>query len=142
MHYNARMDIFSQAVSAFPRGAKLPGTGYVIKGSGKRHHEKAIVYYIPNSKRPTEPDLKGFTAAELRRAHRQLSSAKSFTRSWFESEVVRKNFSAGAPCNFLAMGAVFVGLDLADKTADGLFAHRPPISGTQKNTCNPASIGI
>jgi len=114
------MEIFSQAVSAFPPGATLPETAYVVKGEGKRHHEKAIVYYIPNSKQPTKPDEKGFTSSELCHAYSQLLSAKEFTRAWFNTEIESGKFSGGAPCNFLAIGAVFVGLGLATKQR-GLF---------------------
>jgi hypothetical protein len=118
------MGIFSQAVSAFPPGARLPGTAYVVKRCGKRHHEEAIVYYIPNSKQPTKPDEKGFSSSELCHAYSQLLSTKEFTRVWFNSEIERGKFSGGAPCNFLAIGAVFVGLDLATKQR-GLFRLTP-----------------
>jgi hypothetical protein len=117
------MGIFSQAVSAFPPGAKLTGTTYVVKNVGNRQNEKAIVYYIANSKQPTKPSQKGFTSSELCHAYSQLLSAKEFTRAWFksESEIERGNFSRGAPCNFLAIGAVFVELGLATKQKRGLF---------------------
>ncbi len=119
------MDIFCQAARAFPPGAKLPGTQYEAKGLGERHGEKAIVYYIPNSKSPTKPDEKGFTSSELCHALSQLLSAKKFARAWFNSELARGKFSRGAPCNFLAIGAVFVGLNLATKQR-GLFVYKHP----------------
>jgi len=109
------MDIFSLAVATFPSGATLPGTEYVVKGLGMRRHENAIIYYVPNSKQPAKPDEKGFTLSELHHAYQQLLSANEFARAWFDSEVARGNFGRGAPCNFLAIGAVFVGLDLATK---------------------------
>jgi hypothetical protein len=119
---------FAEAVRAFPPSGKLPGTQYAVKGLGKRNGEKAIVYYIPNSKRPTEPDEKGFTSSELCHAHRQLLSSREFARSWFNSEIERAKFSGGAPCNFLAIGAVFVGLGLATKQR-GLFIYKPQNTG-------------
>jgi hypothetical protein len=114
------MGIFSETVRTFPPGAKLPGTEYTVKGLGKRQGEKAIVYYVPNSKHPNKPDEKGFTSSELCHAYSQLLSAKGFARAWFNSEVERGKFSSGAPCNFLAIGAVFVGRGLATRQR-GLF---------------------
>lgn len=122
------MKIFSEAVRAFPSGAKLPGTEYEVKGLGKRHCEKAIVYYISNSKHPTSPSEKGFTESELCHAYLQLLSAGEFTRRWFDSDSTMAVCGNGAPCNFLAIGAVFVGLGIAKKKR-GLFSHEPQSTG-------------
>lgn len=107
------MDIFHQAVTAFPKGANLPGTEYIVKGIGKKHGEDAIVYLIPNRKDTTKPSSKRFAASELECAYRQLSSTGEFTRTWFNSAM--KECANGAPCNFSAIGAVFVGLNLAER---------------------------
>jgi len=122
------LDIFSEAVRAFPHGAKLPGTGYRIKGLSKRRGEDAIVYLVPNREDPTKPSPKGFAASELRCAYRQLSNNGEFTRTWFDSEM--KECAKGAPCNFLAIGAVFVGLELAEKK-HGLFRLTRPSLGIE-----------
>jgi hypothetical protein len=115
------LDIFQEAVKAFPRGAKLPATEYTIKGLGVRHGEEAIVYLVPNRKDPDKPSQKGFGASGLRCAYQRLLSSGGFSRSWFNSEM--KECAKGAPCNFLAIGAVFVGLQLADKER-GVFTLR------------------
>jgi hypothetical protein len=118
------LDIFQETVKAFPRGSKLPGTGYTIKGPGKRHGGEAIVYLVPNRKDPDKPFQKGFAASELRRAYQRLLSSGEFSRAWFESEM--KECAKGAPCNFLAIGAAFVGLKLANKER-GMFTLRAPL---------------
>ena len=122
------LDIFQEAARAFPHGARLPGTGYTIKGLGKRHGEDATVYLVPNRKDPMNPSPKGFAASELRCAYRQLSSSREFTRTWFNSAM--RECARGAPCNFYAIGAVFAGLKLADK-GHGLFTLRRPVQGIQ-----------
>jgi hypothetical protein len=122
------LDIFQEAVRAFPHGAKLPGTGYTIKGLGERQGEDAIVYLVPNREQPTKPSQKGFTASELRLAYHQLSNSGEFSRAWFNSEM--KECAKGAPCNFLALGAVFVGLNLAEKK-HGLFSLRQATRGNE-----------
>ena len=118
------LDIFQETVKAFPRGSRLPGTGYTIKGPGKRHGGEAIVYLVPNRKDPDKPSHKGFAASELRRAYQRLLSSGEFSRAWFESEM--KECAKGAPCNFLAIGAAFVGLKVANKER-GMFTLRAPL---------------
>ena len=122
------MDIFGEAVRAFPHGAKLAGTGYTIKGLGRRLGEDAIVCLVPNMEDPTKPSQKGFTGSELRFAYHQLSNSGEFGRAWFNSEM--KECAKGAPCNFLAIGAVFVGLNLAEKK-HGLFSLRRATQGNE-----------
>ena len=63
------LDIFQEAVRAFPHSAKLPGTGYTVKGLGKRQGEDAIVHLVPNREDPTKPLQKGVSASELRSAY-------------------------------------------------------------------------
>ena len=120
------LDIFQEAVRAFPRGAKLPGTGYTVKGLGKRQGEDAIVYLVPNREDPTKPFQKGVSASELRSSYDRLLSSGEFTRRWFSSAM--SQCAKCAPCNFLVMGAIFVGLKLADKKY-GLFTIRRPVQG-------------
>jgi len=122
------LDIFREAVRAFPHGAKLPGTGYTIKGPGKRQHEDAIIYLVPNRENPTKPSQKGVSASELRSAYDRLLSSGEFTRRWFNSAM--NECAKCAPCNFLAMGAMFVGLKLADKK-HGLFTLRRSVPGIE-----------
>jgi hypothetical protein len=117
-------DIFQEAVKAFPPGTKLPGTGYAIKGLGKTRGEDAIVHLIPNRADPKKPYQKRFASSELRRAYDQLFNTGQFTRVWFSSEM--KECAKVGPCNFLAIGAIFVGLKLADKEP-GTFSLRGPL---------------
>lgn len=115
------MNIFGDAIVAFPAGSKLPGTNYTVKGLGKRHGEEALIYLIPNNRGfQNKQDEKGFSKSDLERAHNRLSSHKEFTRKWFESAM--RECSKGAPCNFLAIGAVFCGLNLAFKKKPGVYA--------------------
>jgi hypothetical protein len=122
------LDIFRETVRTFPHDGKLPGTGYTIKGLGKRQGEDAIVYLVPNREDPTKPFPKGVSASELRSAYGRLLSSGEFTRRWFNSAM--RECAKCAPCNFLAMGAVFVGLKLADKK-HGLFTLRRPVQGIE-----------
>jgi hypothetical protein len=117
-------DIYQEAVKAFPPGANLPGTTYTIKGFGKTRGADAIVYFIPNRADPKKPYQKRLAASELRRAYDQLLNTGQFTRVWFSSEM--KECAKVGPCNFLAMGAIFVGLKLADKEP-GVFTLRGPV---------------
>jgi hypothetical protein len=118
------LDIFQESVRVFPRGSRLPGTGYTIKGPGKMHGGEAIVYLVPNRKDTDKPFQKGFAASELRRSYQRLPSSGEFSRAWFESEM--KECAKGAPCNFLAIGAAFVGLKVANKER-GMFTLRAPL---------------
>jgi hypothetical protein len=129
------LDIFQEAIKAFPRGSKLPGTGYTVKGFGKTRGQDAIVYLIPNRADPKNPYQKRFAASELRRAYDQLSNSGQFTRVWFSSEM--RECAKVGPCNFLAMGAIFVGLNLAHKER-GIFTLRGPL---QEPTPHPARAG-
>jgi hypothetical protein len=122
------LDIFREAVRTFPHGTKLPGTGYTIKGLGRRHAEEAIVYLVPSRQDPGKPFQKGFAASELRCAYQRLLSSGEFSRTWFNSEM--KECGKGAPCNFLAIGAVFVGLVFAHKKR-GLFTLTRPVQGIE-----------
>jgi hypothetical protein len=117
------LDIFQEAMKAFPPGANLPGTGYTIKRFGKTRGGDAIVYFIPNRVNPKKPYQKRFAASDLQRAYEQLLSTGQFTRVWFSSGM--KECAKDGPCNFLAMGAIFVGLKLADKEP-GVFTLRGP----------------
>lgn len=120
-------DVFPKAVKAFPPGTKLPGTtGYTIKGLGKTRGEDATAYLIPNRADPKSPHQKRFAASDLRRAYNQLSRCGQFTRAWFESEM--KECAKVRPCNFLAMGAIFVGLKPANKDR-GIFTFPAPLQG-------------
>ena len=121
------MNVFSDAVTTFPAGSKLPGTNYTVKGLGKRHGEQAVVYFIQNNQSPQKKqDEKGFSKSELECAYDRLSSHKEFTRAWFNSAM--SECSKGAPCNFLAIGAVFCGLRLAVKKRLGVYALSAPAS--------------
>lgn len=103
--------IFPQIRSNIGPGAVIQGTKYTVKGIGTRRGEEALVYRIP-PRTSTRPSEKGITESEFEKAHSQLVITGHFNRKWFN-----KNFSAVAlesPCNFRAMGGVFVMLGIAN----------------------------
>jgi glucokinase len=103
--------IFQQIRSTVSPGATLPGTNYIVKVLGKRHGEEALVYRIRSRTSGARPSEKGITKSEFEQAYSQLVAAGRFTREWFEANLGRS--AAEAPCNFKAMGGVFVMLGIA-----------------------------
>lgn len=99
-----------QQISRISPGKTISGTKYTVKGTGQRRGEAALVYRIPSrtGKRPSE---KGITKSEFEKAHSQLVTKGRFTRKWFNANFVT---AASEPCNFAAMGGVFVMLGIAD----------------------------
>jgi hypothetical protein len=103
--------IFQQIRSTVSPGVTLPGTKYTVKGFGKRQGEAALVYRIPNRISGARPSEKGITKSEFEQAYSQLVTAGRFTRKWFNSTL---DSAAAAPCNFMAVGGVFVMLGIAN----------------------------
>jgi hypothetical protein len=101
--------IFQQIIKISP-GKTISGTKYIVKGIGQRWGEPALVYRIPSrtGKRLSE---KGITKSEFEKAHSQLVTEGRFTRKWFNENFVT---SSTEPCNFAAMGGVFVMFGIAD----------------------------
>ncbi len=105
--------IFQQIKAAMKPGAFLPGTRYSVKGLGERHGEPAVVYRIPSNTARGKHSEKGVAESEWEQAYRQLMATGEFSRQWFN-----KNMGACAkagPCQFLAIGAGFMLLEIANK---------------------------
>jgi hypothetical protein len=100
--------------SAASSGTLLPETTFRVKGPGIRRGEKALVYLIPNAKRPEKPSEKGFNISEFGDAYRQLVRSGEFTTAWFRANLA-ECFDEG-DCNFKAIGAVFLLLGKASYT--------------------------
>jgi hypothetical protein len=103
--------IFRQIQEQISSGATILGTKYTVKGFGQRRREAALVYRIPSRTLGARPSEKGITKAEFEKAYSQLVAEGRFTRKWFNANFVA---ATSEPCNFLAMGGVFVMLGIAD----------------------------
>lgn len=103
------MPPFEQLGELLKRGRALPGTNYKVKGFGQSHGEPALIYFIPNKNDPGKPSQKAIAKSSFDQAYQQLADTGEFSRKWFETNIEAK----GAPCNFRAIGAVFVLLDIA-----------------------------
>jgi hypothetical protein len=79
---------------------------FIVKGQGIRRGKPAVIYTIPNHKRPNKPYEKGINAAELEAAHNQLLSSGSLTRQWFKKELPKCDYEG--KCNFTTVGGLFV----------------------------------
>ena len=98
-----------EALRKFPPGTTIPkpsGTDeFKIKGWGKRRKQTAMVYRIPNRKRPSKPTEKGVTIAEWEQAYRQLLADGELTKRWLDSNIPGLNDGGG--CNFITVGGMF-----------------------------------
>jgi len=111
--YMAKELIFELIKTAIQPGTSLPGTKYIVKGLGERHGELALIYRIPNNTAPGKHYEKGIAKSEWEQAFQRLRATGEFSRQWFNI-----NMSACAksgPCQFLAIGAGFVLLAMAEK---------------------------
>ncbi len=105
------MSIFHTIIAVVLPGMTLPGTRYTVKCVGQRHGERALVYRIPSNTPRRKPSEKGVSESEVEQAHTQLLAAGVFTRRWFLENM--PECEKAGPCQFLAIGAVFVALGLA-----------------------------
>ena len=78
---------------------------YVVKRWGRRRGERALIYAIPNHKHPDDPYEKGITEREFIKAFNHLDETGSFSRSWFESNLIR--CQTEGDCNFTSIGGIF-----------------------------------
>lgn len=108
-------------IRAIAAGTALPGTSYTVKGLGKRHGARALIYRIPNRSAPGTHYEKGITEANFERAYARLVAAGGITRRWFNANLTA--CAKDGPCNFTAMGQVFVLLGEA-VAARGGFTRR------------------
>jgi hypothetical protein len=95
-------------------GSLTPGTvipkpqarsDFAVKGWGVRRGERALIYTIPNHKKPNRPYQKGITASELVKAFQHLADAGELSRSWFGRALPDCAKEGG--CNFTTIGGIF-----------------------------------
>jgi hypothetical protein len=121
-------------VSEIERTAK-PGTkipkpeprgDFIVKRWGVRRGERALIYTIPNHKKPTKPYEKGITASEWVKAFDRLMATGEFTRSWFDRSMPSCAKEGG--CNFMTIGGVFqlLGYAAHDRGVYKAATTRPP----------------
>ncbi len=101
--------IFDRILRVAPPGTIIPKPeaegGFIIKGVGVRRGERAIIYRVPNHKRPEKPCEKGINASELQAAYNELLASGHLTRQWFR-EHLPKCDNEGS-CNFTSVGGMF-----------------------------------
>jgi hypothetical protein len=82
----------------------------VIRIKGKRRGLPALVYRVPNSKSDKKIE-KGVNQDEFEAAYLQLKEVGSFTRDWFNSNLVKARIEGS--CNFTTIGGIFELLEIA-----------------------------
>ena len=115
--------ILERVKSEISSGATIPKPNakgeFLVKGWGRRRGQSALIYTIPNHKKPSRPYQKGICASEFEAAYRELKSSGEFSRQWFNS-----NLSACAKeggCNFTTIGGVFELLGEARYAGNGVY---------------------
>jgi hypothetical protein len=89
----------------------LPGTNYSVKGIYRRRGEAALVYRIPNRNVANSWYEKGVAEGEWEQAYERLSILGELSRTWFNDNL--RGAAAEGPCNYSAIGKVFVLLGIA-----------------------------
>lgn len=102
--------LLERILKVAPPGTVIPKPeakgNFVVKGKGIRRGKSAIIYTVPNRKRPDKPGEKGINVAELEAAHNKLVLSGSLTRQWFKKELPKCD--AEGDCNFTTVGGLFV----------------------------------
>jgi len=102
-------DIFERIQKSAPAGTVIPKPRakgeFKVKGVGVRRGEPALLYTIPNHKRPERPYVKGVTVSEFERAFGQLRKEGRLTRAWFREHL--PGCEADGSCNFTTVGGLF-----------------------------------
>lgn len=78
---------------------------------GKRRGAAALIYSIPSRTGSGTHYEKGITEKEFEKAYNQLMNSGAFTRKWFNANLIA--CAKEGPCNFIAIGKVFVVLGAA-----------------------------
>jgi hypothetical protein len=121
--YDLLMNALSQQLKQIPPGTVIPKpeakSDFTIKGWGKRRHEAALVYNIPNHSNPGKPYQKGVTLSEWEQAYKQLLESGQFTREWFDSNMQACSSEGG--CNFTTIGGILSLLGLAVYSERGVY---------------------
>jgi hypothetical protein len=89
----------------------LPGANYSVKGIYRRRGEAALVYRIPNRTAADSWYEKGVVEGEWEQAYERLSISSELSRAWFNNNL--RAAAAEGPCNYIAIGKVFVFLGIA-----------------------------
>lgn len=94
---------------------------FIIKGTGKRRNELAVVYNIPNHKDPDKPHQKGITVSEFIALLNEAQLKGEVTREWFN-----KNLPACAKeggCNFTSACGILELLGYLTYAGNGLYKY-------------------
>ncbi len=117
--------IFNEIVEKSPPGTVIPKpraiANFVVKGLGTRRGEEALIYLIPNHKNPDRPYQKGITKSEFDTAYEQLISSGSFTKSWFDNNLL--GCSSEGSCNFTTIGGLFQLIGIATYQKRGTYGR-------------------
>lgn len=123
---NNKMVVIDRVFKIAPPGTVIPkpfATGqFCVVRKGKHRRARALIYSIPNKKRPRCPYEKGVTASEFKKAYNQLINTGQLTRRWF-----KKKFpacEAEGSCNFTTVGGLFILLGRAIYATRGVY-HKP-----------------
>ena len=106
-------------------GTRVPkpkAESYEIKGWGFRRKEPALVYFIPNRRKPENPWEKGITETEFVEAYDRLCEAGEFTRKWFNISIPKCAKEGG--CNFTTIGGIFDLLGEASYSGKGVYERK------------------
>lgn len=112
-----------QQIEALSLGTPIPKPMSVdssrIARWGTRRSERALIYSMPNHKNSEKPHEKGVTESEFQQAFEQLLDTGSFSRQWFNTNMVacRKEGS----CNFTSIGGIFQLIGLAQYDSAGRY---------------------
>ena len=113
--------IYERIIQAAPPGTVIPKpaakANFLVKGTGTRRGERALIYTIPNHKNPDKPYQKGITATEIERAYQQLITSGRFNRDWFNRYLPGCSKEGG--CNFTTIGGLFILLGVAKYAGSG-----------------------
>ncbi|NTU44156.1 MAG: hypothetical protein HGA99_01360 [Chlorobiaceae bacterium] len=100
--------------------AKAP---FLVKGWGIRREEQALIYKIPNHKKPEKPYEKGITVSEFEKAYQEIQRTGFFTRKWFDRTLSKCSQEGG--CNFTTIGGIFQLLGIATYSKRGVYTILP-----------------
>lgn len=81
-----------------------------------------MIYTMPSHTNPTKPHRKGVTTQDLKDAYERLVSTGTFTRAWFNENMVTCRAEGG--CNFTTLGGLFQLVGLATYEGAGVYRLR------------------
>ncbi|MBN1316134.1 MAG: hypothetical protein JXA42_11715 [Anaerolineales bacterium] len=108
------MDIIHEIKVKIASGTVIPKpeakADFKVKGWGMRRGEEALIYLIPNHKKPNKPYEKGVNINEWKVAYDRIENGQDFSRDWFIRNMPECNKEG--ECNFTTIGGIFEKLDL------------------------------